>query len=1083
LREGFENKQKPYNYCFVDCYFASIFGASHIVSVISTYPKKLTNSNVSTPFKTFGSTSSVEHVSFRNVTFTDIVTIGNNSIVRITDSNITSDTIYVYDCAELILENVSAPYGTTIKLYDNTTLILKNSNISVPYMYFYVYDHAKIYIINSFLNKSNIYANDFSETYIYNAAINYMYFHDNSTAYLTNVTLYFHTYLYDNSSITVEHATFDGYWYFRDNSSGILCNVAGTSVADIRLYDYSNVIIENSTLDDLSLIGYSTVTIINCVLNDIYINQADQSYYHYGGYRSVPHIYNSTFDILRCYSELKTYLTNVRGNTVCRGFIIEGTGNVSGSTVYMSSGTFEYNVVNDTSSRITDFNNATYFTFKNSNFHMENIAAERIAAYNSCLQIHGGAITVRTYGYNSTFNIYGTTLPYYVEFEKSTAVLNATTGCIELLVEYSNITAVNSTSFLGLRIKHSALLIVNSTVFLFAYNNSQVYFDFSGAEGIFAYDYSKIYINSSSTGLMCSDNAYVSVFNSTVYTTLLQGNSTVYADKTKFICEISVWDNANITVINSNISESYSTIVTLTNNSYALFKNVRFTSTDCDAIIQANDSSEVIFENVFIEADGDYFEFTLWGNAQLKIINSKINTTSTILGIGLVLDNAMVYINVTQIFRDTSTLSIELRNTTTLTTFNVSSFAVLLCDSAKSFMYNSNVTRIVAMEHAYFEAISRRGFDSSTTIEMYDNSVGKIVNHSIYSLYQSELTQFYLENVYANFSGSFIYLEEQARLTALNLTAAGITTDFLVNLSNMGYVNLTNSKIGKITEEISIYHYGNTTINGKRYIAEATVDIFNHTILQRTTVNEKESALNIEEFINAVIGNITYTHVSVKRLVDTQAPIVSVTPPSTEFEKGMIVEDMKWTILEEHPDVYELEKNGTIIMNGTYNSGEAISLNISAFDPGFWTLKLTAKDRAGYSTTILSNVTVYPSEPPIFTVKPPRTYEMTEGSTGNILNWTATDRFPANYEIYVDNELKAAGTWTSGVKIEYNIDNLTEGNHAVKIVVYDLAGNSAEDTVSVIVKPAVGFPWTYIPIIVGVTATAVIIVIVIKKHK
>ena len=105
-----------------------------------------------------------------------------------------------------------------------------------------------------------------------------------------------------------------------------------------------------------------------------------------------------------------------------------------------------------------------------------------------------------------------------------------------------------------------------------------------------------------------------------------------------------------------------------------------------------------------------------------------------------------------------------------------------------------------------------------------------------------------------------------------------------------------------------------------------------------------------------------------------------------------------------------MKQNGALIKTDTYKSGKAVKLNISALDSGFWTFEFTTIDRAGYSTTLLSNVTVYPSKPPVFVSRPPRTYKMTVGSSGNVLNWTATDRFPSSYEIYVDRELKDTGT-------------------------------------------------------------------------
>ena len=1409
--------------------------------------------------KTVKTVTPAEHVSFKNVTFSDVITIANNSIVKITDSNITSSTIYVRDNAKLILEDIDAPYGPDIRLYENATLIFKGSNISTADLDFLVYDNAKLYIMDSFLNESDMYTYDFSEIHINNATMDRLWCYDNSTTSLTNTITYGQIYIYENATLIADGLELNFDLPFYDNSSGILNKI--NSAKNIRLYSFSTVSISNSTFNDIMLYDYSQAVLNNCSFDDIYIDST--TFTQYSGYRSKANISNSKFDLIQSYSEAKTYLTNVTCNTIYRGFIISGTGKIIGTKVYMSSGTFDYNVVNDTSSKISNFFNRTYFTFENSNFELENPAASRVAAYNSYLQIHGGSVTSRIYGYNSTFKTHNFDMPSYNKFEKCTLILNKTNINGDTMFEHSYIVAMNTSNLYGtiypenstmtiinstfqeirsttssicienatdspstehIYLENSSLTIknvdysyfyisadpsiiilenvtmtkttielynttitirsskfysteielyenvtlhsfestfdnihvygpmshielgeteaeyisfdycanstgtiqdssiktfytnsdvnnkdvwnsvdvqnseieylhysvyiysgtvditahrisggsyistanldsntnvteyyleyvevadgltlmedmenvneiyahgaeiklknitadyvtiasqysienctfqrvylgyinetlleegylqitpangtmylvetystgfyggkswvtnltttymwnidckmhlenstisqmaqtiyfdssgnitdgipygfsdesivwgennivtenetmvaiiysgivkiFNSTVIPVVYNDSQLYLELSITEIIFGYNDSKIYVNSSLAGLMCTDNVYVSTFNSSIYGVWLMESSTLFANKTNISGEIWLRDHANITVVDSIVEENYRrAIVSLWNNSYATFKNSEIKSFLCNAIIQVNDSATVILENVTVYSDNDDYNFELEDNAQLIVKDSRITGTSINEGIGILLDNAQLNINNTQIVTNDVFNRFYLWNTTSLTAFNVNSICPILFDSPVAIMRDSNITGIAASGNSYFEAISSYFMNSSLIMEIYDNSTGKVVNYSVNTVWLGSNSQLYFENIYANYSGSFIEVHEYAKLTALNLTVAEIYTDFLFNLLNKGYINLTDSRVGTLTEEISIYHYGDISIDGTTCISETTVTIFNHTILQNTSINEKEKALNIEEFIDAIIGNTTYTHVSVKRLVDTQPPVVSVTPPSTELEKGMKVEDMNWTVMEEHPDVYELEKNGTKIISGTYSSGQTISLNISAFEPGFWILKFTAKDRAGYSTTVFSNVTVYPSESPIFTAKPPRTYKMIEGTTGNVLNWTATDRFPANYEIYVDGVLKKSGNWTSGTKIEYNIDDLTEGNHTVKIVVYDLAGNSADDTVSVLVK-AKGLPMTYlIAIAIGVVVVAVIIMIVIKKRR
>jgi parallel beta-helix repeat protein len=74
-----------------------------------------------------------------------------------------------------------------------------------------------------------------------------------------------------------------------------------------------------------------------------------------------------------------------------------------------------------------------------------------------------------------------------------------------------------------------------------------------------------------------------------------------------------------------------------------------------------------------------------------------------------------------------------------------------------------------------------------------------------------------------------------------------------------------------------------------------------------------------------------------------------------------------------------------------------------------------------------------------------------EGTTGNTLTWNATDINPATYIIYQNGSVVASGTWTSGIEIVYNLDNISFGVHNFTLVVSDLKGNTATGTVIVTV--------------------------------
>ncbi len=73
-----------------------------------------------------------------------------------------------------------------------------------------------------------------------------------------------------------------------------------------------------------------------------------------------------------------------------------------------------------------------------------------------------------------------------------------------------------------------------------------------------------------------------------------------------------------------------------------------------------------------------------------------------------------------------------------------------------------------------------------------------------------------------------------------------------------------------------------------------------------------------------------------------------------------------------------------------------------------------------------------------------------EGTTGHSITWAPSDMHPSRYEVYLDTQLVASGDWDGGA-VSVVIDGLSAGVHNYTLVVYDIDGNTAEDTVLVTV--------------------------------
>ena len=109
------------------------------------------------------------------------------------------------------------------------------------------------------------------------------------------------------------------------------------------------------------------------------------------------------------------------------------------------------------------------------------------------------------------------------------------------------------------------------------------------------------------------------------------------------------------------------------------------------------------------------------------------------------------------------------------------------------------------------------------------------------------------------------------------------------------------------------------------------------------------------------------------------------------------------------------------------------------------------------SSTIIGTISIERTgiEPYADTTSPvinhPDDVEFVEGTENHSINWTATDDYPNNYVISVNGTTVDTGTWTSGNSILFDLDAFDAGVYNCSIIVYDVAGNYATDSVLVTV--------------------------------
>jgi len=103
----------------------------------------------------------------------------------------------------------------------------------------------------------------------------------------------------------------------------------------------------------------------------------------------------------------------------------------------------------------------------------------------------------------------------------------------------------------------------------------------------------------------------------------------------------------------------------------------------------------------------------------------------------------------------------------------------------------------------------------------------------------------------------------------------------------------------------------------------------------------------------------------------------------------------------------------------------------------------------GLSDSIDFNALISESDPPILTSPDDITY--TEDTQFHTIKWSGSDIFPDKYFLFLNGTLIDSNIWYNEIPLVIRIDNLKPGHYNFTLQVFDLANNSAVDTVFVTV--------------------------------
>ncbi len=180
---------------------------------------------------------------------------------------------------------------------------------------------------------------------------------------------------------------------------------------------------------------------------------------------------------------------------------------------------------------------------------------------------------------------------------------------------------------------------------------------------------------------------------------------------------------------------------------------------------------------------------------------------------------------------------------------------------------------------------------------------------------------------------------------------------------------------------------------------------------------------------------------------DTVAPKIDQ-PADITYVEGTTGHSITWNPSDDNPDHYNITKNGDVVDSGPWDGG-SITIGIDGLLTGTYTYTCTVNDTEGHWASYGVTVTVVRDDNnPTIDSPSDITYEV--NTTGHSITWTPSDEYPLSYNVTRDGVLVFNRPWNGG-SITINVDGLSPSTYEYTCTVYDVAGNSASDSVTVIV--------------------------------
>ena len=178
---------------------------------------------------------------------------------------------------------------------------------------------------------------------------------------------------------------------------------------------------------------------------------------------------------------------------------------------------------------------------------------------------------------------------------------------------------------------------------------------------------------------------------------------------------------------------------------------------------------------------------------------------------------------------------------------------------------------------------------------------------------------------------------------------------------------------------------------------------------------------------------------------------------SLTIEYGVLGQNLSWTPIDSNPSHYTLKKDGIILIrNQQWVSGEEVEVSLNGLPVGTARYEVTFYDLTERFVSDTVTVNVVDTTSPKITQELALTVELDfirYNPQFYYLNWLLTDLNPTVYTITVNDTLLQSANWEDGDEVLYFLTETTElGTYNYTIIVHDLYGNTAQQSVEVVVQ-------------------------------